>query len=630
MKNKIQFLILSLISVTSICFAQRKEIEKADEKFKKLAYIDAIDIYKKVAEKGFKDEEIYKKLGDAYYFNADYDEALKWYNKLFIINPDCDTEYYFRYGQTLKATNNYTKADSYLKKYFNFKGANYTKSTEYLSDIEKNSNLYIINKIKHNTKYSDYPAYLKNNVLYAVSANLKGKINDWNNEPASNIQNYSQNSGFKPIKNLSTIYNEGSLVITKDGNTMYFTRNDFIREVIEEEDGYRDIRLKIYKAEKVNGDWDNITELPFGSPDYSIAHPALSLDEKKLYFVSDMPNSLAKGGTDLYEVEIFEDGSFGVPLNISEINTVGNEMFPFIAHDNTLYFSSNGHASNLGGLDVYASKIIDGSFKTPQNLGTPINSNMDDFSFMINYENTKGYFASNRKGTKSDDIYLFVPNKNYKKPCSVTLKGDIRDEKTNELIRESDISLIDIDNKTLKYDFVKEGNYYFEDTDCGAVKFIRVEKDSYQTKEVSVDTTEEGEIVTDIYLASRKIETGMGVDIAQYLNPIYFDLDKSNIRPDAQIELEKVIQIMNLRPTLKIDVRSHTDGYSSDAYNLKLSDRRVKSTINYIVNNGIRRSRLSGRGYGESQLLNDCKEAKNCTDEENQRNRRSEFIIVSE
>ena len=347
----------------------------------------------------------------------------------------------------------------------------------------------------------------------------------------------------------------------------------------------------------------------------------MSADESKLYFVSDMPSS--KGGTDLYESEIFNDGTYGPPVNLIAFNTLGNEMFPFVDKNDTFYFSSNGH-SNLGGLDVfYAKTNKDGAFESPQNIGRPINSNYDDFGFVI--EEMRGYFASNRD-EQNDDIYSFVQLEDF---CKVRFEGVVTDQKTGQPIPNADLLFINgylEEVGQIKADAY--GRYGFDDEECENITIIRADKTDYFPNEAVVSGVEGGVVETDIALDLRRMEIAVDKDLAIFLNPIYFDLDKSYIRPDAQIELEKIVSIMNQHPTLEIDVRSHTDSRASDAYNMALSERRASSTINYLVDRGISRYRLTGRGYGETQLLNHCSNGVKCPDDVHEQNRRSEFIIT--
>jgi outer membrane protein OmpA-like peptidoglycan-associated protein len=626
MKYIKNIILFSFLCVVTINYSQTKRVRKADKMFADLAYVDALKIYESVANEGYEDADLYRKLGDGNYFNADYVLAAKWYSKLVLLDANLAPEYQFRYGQSLKAIGDYEQADILLNSFFISQGLPYVKSESYLRTIDENSNQYIVNNIDFNTKYSDYPAFLKEDSLYIISGSLIEKKTPWNNEPTSDIFLLKNNGALDNLSGaLNTKFNEGSLAITKDGKTMFFTRNDYNDNRRRGRDSNKTTRLKLYTCQNSDGKWDDVKELPFNNSEYSFGHPALSLDERTLYFVSDMKGNGGKGGTDIYEVAIFEDGTFGVPLNMTAFNTPGNEMFPFVAKDGTFYFSSSGQVVNLGGLDIYSSGAIeDGEYGKIINIGKPINGVMDDFAIVIDSDSNKGYFASNRNINESDDIYSFAAA-----PCLLVYKGILKDKSTGEMLENALVALVDGNNNIITQKRSVSGSYEFDEIYCDTAKFVRVEKSGYLTGEELVAIPVDRQSTKDVSLSPRNIELTEGTDLALLLNPIYFDLDKSNIRPDAQVELQKIITVMRDHPFLKIDVRSHTDSRARDGYNMLLSSRRAQATVAYIVGGGIERSRLTGLGYGETQLKNRCSNGIECDEFEHQLNRRSEFIIVN-
>lgn len=616
-------LLCSMFLTASISLsAQEYKLKQADKKFENLEYIDAIKIYEAVAKKGYEDADLYKKLGDAYYFNADYAQAAQWYDKLFTKAAAQPLEYKFRYGQSLKSIGKDKEANDLLSQYFASKGINYSDLNKKLFDY---TSKYTIKKEGYSTENSDYPAFMNDTELYLVSASSGGFTNPWSNEKTSDIYIVKDNSKKELEGNINTKYNEGSIAITKDGNTMYFTRNDYNNKK-RGKDADNITKLKLYRAKKADGKWGEVEELPFNNSSYSVGHPALSNDGKTLYFVSDM--SGGKGGTDIYSVKISDDGAVSSPVNLEALNTVGNEMFPFIASNDTLYFSSNGYP-NLGGLDVYSSPLSNGSYEKATNLGMPINSSFDDFAFLIDSKG-KGYFASNRENS-NDDVYSFETNTNFKAPCQLELEGLVKDKKTGDLLSDAVVSLLNNKNEIVdRVNGGSNGAFSLKDIDCNDIQMIRVERNGYLTTEIELPKpTSDGKVYKDILLDIKEIPVNAGTDIALLLNPIYFDLDQSYIRPDAEIELQKVIAILNQYPAIKINVRSHTDSRADDHYNMTLSNQRAQATVNYIVNNGgIERSRVTGQGYGETQLVNRCTNGVPCSETEHQANRRSEFIIV--
>lgn len=389
--------------------------------------------------------------------------------------------------------------------------------------------------------------------------------------------------------------------------------------------------LKIYKANlDEKGKWENITPLPFNSDSYQTAHPTLSPDGKMMYFVSDMPGSLGK--SDLYKVAISEDGTFGTPINLGKtINTEGRETYPFVTAKNELYFSSDGHPG-LGGLDIFAAKIPeDGNFTNIQNIGEEANSPKDDFAFIINTDTKRGFLSSNRDGGEgNDDIYKFLETRELF--IEQAIFGVVTDAKTNEVLPNTKITLLDEKfNKIAETTTDEKGYYEFLKLEPNTKYYLRTEKPEYDVKEIPVITgKEDGRTEVNIELDKTAQPIPVGGDIADVfkINLIYFDLDKWNIRPDAAIDLAKVLDVLEQYPTMKIDIRSHTDSRASHAYNEKLSDRRAKSTMAWLVSKGISKDRLTAKGYGETQLVNKCADGVQCSEAEHQLNRRSQFIIT--
>jgi outer membrane protein OmpA-like peptidoglycan-associated protein/tetratricopeptide (TPR) repeat protein len=625
-------------------YSQNAKVASADKKYENYSYVDAISTYERVASKGYKDEKMFRKLGDSYFFIADLVKAEKWYDELFAMNQEQEPEYYYRYSQSLKAIGQYDKADLMLEKFAakainDQRGKLFANQRDYLEDIKLISGQYQVTDAGINSEYSDYGStFLYNNIVFASARDTGGiakKVFKWNNEAFTNLYVSSIGTGGNLSDpklfntTINTKFHESTPVFTKDGNSMYFTRNNYLNGK-KQKDQQRVTLLKLYKATKVDGKWINVQELPFNSNEYSVAHPALSLDEKTLYFASDMPGT--KGLSDLFSVSIETDGTYGVPQNLGlPINTEARETFPFIAPDNTLYFASDGHPG-LGGLDVFSAKMVSNTtFSGVQNIGTPINSPKDDFAFIIDNENQSGFFTSNRDGGKgSDDIYTFS-----KLPitvCKQLLRGVVTDQYSGLILANAKVSLFDDVFNLIKETTVGTDCKYSFEVVCGSSYYWRGQKQDYETKEQKFTiATQSGETVQPIALEPRQKRIDVGTDLAKTLDiPIlYFDLDKSFIRKDAAFELEKVLVIMKQYPKIKIDIRSHTDSRQTRKYNNALSDRRAKSTKAWLVANGIAADRLTAKGYGETQLVNTCADDVPCSEEQHQVNRRSEFVIVS-
>ena len=626
--------------------AQKIKAAKADKDFEKFAYVDAIKTYERLFDKGYKSQEMLQNLGDAYYFKADLDNAAKWYTELFNFTQDVSPEYYYRYSQSLKAIKDYTKADEMLVK-FNQKSGNDLRAKlaasqkDYLAEIKKNSGRYTLENAGINSKFSDYgSSFYKNKVVFTSArdtGSFSSRKHSWTGESFTNL--YAAEIGpdgtlskaERFAKKLNSKVNESTPVFTKDGKTVYFTRNNYL-DGKKGRDSKRATLLKIYKATLDGDQWKDIEELPFNSDEYGSAHPALSPDDKTLYFASDMPGTF--GQSDLYKVEIKADGTFGTPVNLgNKINTEGRETFPMITSDNELYFATDGHPG-LGGLDIFVSKADkDGNFKEPLNVGEPLNSSHDDFGFLINYQTKLGYVSSNRDGGEgNDDIYRFKETKKLEYSCEQELSGVVTDLETGAAIANAKVTLSDADYKMIKELVTdSQGKFNFGIVDCSSKFYIKTERPTYTTKETPTITGKEtGKTFVPIELekAEKPVKTGDDLAKAFKIKIIYFDLDKSNIRPDAAFDLAKILDVLEQNPTMEIDIRSHTDSRQTFKYNEALSDRRAKSTMAWLVKNGIAKSRLSAKGYGETQLVNRCADGVDCTEEEHQANRRSEFIIT--
>jgi outer membrane protein OmpA-like peptidoglycan-associated protein/tetratricopeptide (TPR) repeat protein len=644
MKKNI-LLYITIISVFSFnIYSQKARVTAADKKYDNYAYIDAIKTYERVAEKGYKSEVMFQKLGNAYYFNAQLENAAKWYGELFAMTSDVEPAYYYRYSQSLRSIGENEKADKILEKFNEISGNDsrgklFEKNKNYLDDIKANSGRYKLEDAGINSKYSDYGSSFYLNKIVFASARDTGSIGQrkhtWTNQSFTNLYSADLEGEMIPStpnkfdSNLNSKFHESTPTFTKDGKTMYFTRNNYI-------DGKRGKNankitlIKIYKASLENEKWTNITELPFDSDNYSTAHPALSPDEKTLYFASDMPGTL--GQSDLFKVQINEDGSYGTPENLgTTINTEGRETFPFVSDENEIYFASDGHPG-LGGLDIFVSRInTDGTFNEVQNIGMEANSPKDDFAYLIDTKSRIGFLTSNRDGGQGyDDIYKFHELK--KLTCEQELYGKITDLATNATITNAKITLFNSKfNPISTVNSNENGDYSFT-VECGKTYHVRAQKEEYTTKEEQITIANtNGKTNLPIALEKEECKVTIGDDLGKCfgIKMIYFDLDKSNIRKEAAFDLEKILDVLNQNPTMKLDIRSHTDSRATFKYNEALSDRRAKSTINWLIKKGISSDRLTGKGYGETQLVNKCADGIKCTEEEHQLNRRSEFIITA-
>ncbi|MBT8293656.1 MAG: OmpA family protein [Eudoraea sp.] len=643
MTKKVLLTSILTVFLLATTFAQEKRVVKGNKKYAEYSFSPAIDIYKKVIDKGYVTSELLEKLGNSYYFNANYEEAEKVYKQLIeTYGNEVGPEYFFRYGQTLKTLGDYNNSDSILARFADMTSNDLRSkilktAKDYREEIARNSGRYDIELFEYNSKYSDFaPAFYKEGLIFSSdrdTGNLARYRHTWNSKDFLDIYKVNADSSSRnqvvKMDMINSRLHESTSVATKDGNTIYFTRNNFVDgKSSKDEEGV--VRLKIFRISWKDGEWSDLEELPFNSDSYSVAHPALSPDEKTLYFVSDMSDS--KGASDIYKVSVKKDGTFGSPTNLgAPINTESRETFPFVSSENILYFSSDGHPG-LGGLDIFATKIDYEDYSNPVlNVGEPANSNRDDFSYIINEENKRGYFASNRAdGMGADDIYGFLETRPLVFECLQPITGTVRDKISNEVLVGATVKVINENNEEVLSAITdNEGNYTLS-CDCNQGNFVRAQTQGYIPAEEYLPISDGKPMIIDFYLEREIVEAGFGDDLAKLLqlSTIYFDFGKYDIRRDAEIEIQKVIAAMEKYPSLKIKANSHTDSRGPDSFNLWLSQKRAESTVNYMISQGINSERLEGEGYGETRLVNECDDGVKCSRDKHQLNRRSEFIIL--
>ncbi|MCP9201566.1 OmpA family protein [Gramella sp. GC03-9] len=529
---------LLIISLSVSAFAQKSDIRDGNKFFAQAAYVDAADAYENVNNKS---QEVLQNLGDSYFYTNQMANAAEVYELLFLRHSgNVDNQYKFRYAHALMANGNYVKADEYMNE---VTGAswNHEEFAEELDTLVPHKFKY--DQIINNASSSDFGIafYGDNRVAFASTRNQERPIYPWNKLPtldlySAEMDDEGELSDIVLFSDaINTDEHESSATFSQDGMVMFFDRTNEDR--VKNEEGMRIAHISLYRAENVDGEWTNIEKLPFSSEDYSVEHPTLSADGSKLYFASDMPGG--SGSFDLYVVDVNADGTYGTPQNLgSGVNTPYREQFPFISEEGVLYFSSDGH-QGFGNMDIFRTE---GDFSEVENLGGSINGGHDDFAFVIREGDEKGFFASNRRGT--DNLYQFVREENE------IIKAPTKTDPTSGL-------------PTIPVDGSK----------------------------------------------------------------IYFDFDKSTIKPESEPVLDSVVTYMKQYPSIKVKVESHADARGSDKYNMDLSQRRAASTVDYLVNKGIDRSRLTSEGFGESRPVNDCTEPTGCTNEQYAKNRRSTFVV---
>ena len=615
------YVTLSFVMVSGILSAQNQYTKTADKLFDRYEYVDAAKEYLKLTEGSKADNYVYKQLAESYYNVFNTKEASKWYAK--VVEQKQDAETYYKYAQMLKAEGNFKEADKQMQQFAQLapndqRAKAFKSNPNYLPELKGQSKLYDIAKSDVSSDKTDFGAVLTNdnNVYFASARNTSKRNSNFNDEPYLDIYKATYNangtiSESVAVHNLNTKWHDGPVSITNDGNTMYYGSESFNeKEYVKDKAKKAKFgKIYLYKATKQGDTWSNSKPLPFNNKEYDVRNPSISKDGKTLYFSSNMPGGF--GGEDIWKVAVNGD-EYGTPENLgAKVNTEANESFPFITDDNVLFFSSNGK-QGFGGLDVFKMDLNKGS--EAMNVGEPVNTSKDDFAFTYNATKKVGFFSSNRDGV--DNIYKADP------VCNVQALVRVKDAKTGKVIEGATVLLVDEKQKTVSNQVTALNGETLTGVLCNTAYSAQVSKQGYESGVFEVAKAENEQVVVEALLTPiMPIITEREV----ILQPIYFEFNKSNITAEGAAELDKLVMVMNEYPNMVIFAKSHTDSRGSDKYNMNLSDRRAKSTVQYLISKGIAKDRISGQGFGESEPKVACKP---CTEEQYAQNRRSEFLIV--
>ncbi|MFN3967581.1 OmpA family protein [Flavobacterium sp.] len=621
MKNL--YIALSFVAFSFTLSAQNKDTKAADKLFARYEYVDAAKAYLKLVENDKGDAYVYKQLADTYYNMFNSTEAVKWYARATETNQDSET--YYRYAQMLKANGKYEEANKQMQKFAaaapnDQRAKAFKENPNYVPRLLDKTKLYNVNASDISSDKSDFGAVLYDNSLYFASArNGARKTYGWTEEPFLDIYKADYNTdgtitNAGVVVSLNSKWHDGPVTISADGNTAYFASESYKEKDYEKDkkNNARFSQVYLFKATKSGDTWGELTALPFNDKTYSSSNPSLSRDGKTLYFSSNRPGSL--GGVDIWKVAINADGTYGEPQNLgSKINTEGNESFPFIADDNkTLYFASAGK-QGLGGYDVYQADLSSGAEAT--NLGKPVNTEKDDFAFSFNGTKNVGFLSSNRGG--NDDILVVNPI------CGVDVTIVVTDAKTGAILANASVAILDDKKNVIATEMSNANGEVKYRVECDKPYVVQASKDGYEGNTFAVTPSKGPTAKVDAALQPIDV---IVTETEIVLKPIFFEYDKSNITQEGAFELDKLVQVMKNNDKLVIMAKSHTDNRGTDRYNERLSDRRAKSTAQYIISKGIDASRISAKGMGELEPKVDC--GKDCTEEQHAQNRRSEFLIV--
>ncbi|MBD0832816.1 OmpA family protein [Aestuariibaculum sp. TT11] len=616
-------------------FAQQGQQKKADTLFNKFSFVKAAEVYKELIAKDYNKDYATRKLADCYALLRDPKNASKYYEKV-VKQDNVPVEYYYSYAQSLRGIKKYDESEKWLQRYKDSGGVvntnDFSKDANFITNVFNAKQQYFLDDFKFNSNLSDFGAFEHDGKIYFCSTRDEGvaikKLYGWNEQPfldvyVTDINSEEEVDHTKKIKgDINTPLHDGPVTITNDGKHMYFSRNN-IKNNVENKGSNGLTNMKIYRATFRDSIWTDIEDLPINGDNFSTQHAALNSDNTKLYFASDRPGGF--GGSDIYVVDISEDGVLGEPKNLGNIiNTDKAEGFPFINNEGTLFFSSDGHVG-LGLLDVFATVADENNnIVDVINLGVPVNSSSDDFSFSMNANGTSGYFASNRSGGKGDDdIYA------YNRIPPLKVEGVVSDAINGNPIANSTIKLYDSKGSEIAYMETDEKGYYSINIDrnedykvVGSHEKYIEDYRTFTSKNIKTELTT---ITANLLL--NPVEDV--VTLAE-LNTIYFDFDKFDIRPDAALELDKIVDLMvNQYPDMVIRIESHTDSRGSLSYNDKLSIDRANSTYEYLISKGVAPERITAHeGFGERRLTNGCDGSEDCEEEAHQLNRRTQFIVI--
>lgn len=665
--------VIFAICMVQVTFGQQKS--RADRFFEKGDYINAAKYYEEALAKKSHKKDL-ENISTSYYNIFEYRKAALYLKRLIggkFIEADktIDNEFHFKLYQVLSVLGDYESALDYYQIYKENTSQTFDKAQaiETIEEFKLKNPDYTVKEVSFNSDASDFGAVKFNDSVYFTSDRNKnqlfGKTYKWTHQPFLDIYSVKVNEkmdtlgSVKPLpKKINSRLHEGNFCFSKDGTTLYISRSNYT-DGKKEFDANSNNNIHLYKTTFTDGKWTEPEKLPFNNSEFSYQHPALSPDGKKLYFSSNQDGGF--GSFDLYYVEINGD-TFGEPVNLGEtINTPNREHFPFISNDGNLFFASNGHLG-LGMLDNFVSEWVDGAFTTPINLGAPVNSRYDDFN--INYYNeTEGFFASNRNKS-NDDIFKFTQiGEIFIREYINTF--EVRDAITKAFIPNVKVELLDAKGNMI-YDNTLDSIASFNRNLLAGNYQLKAVNEAYKKGELSVTVLEEQDQKHILYLkqlppplpvdpveaviAEKGIDKNLkeedpkrfemltdtdGPPIVEKdgklffeLEPIYFDFDMWNIRADSKIILDELAEKLERYPDIRLKISSHTDSRGTVRYNQILSERRAESTRNYLALEGfVNARRMQFQGYGELSPIVPCPML-DCTEEEHQLNRRSEFEIV--
>ncbi len=632
MKNGFVFLWLLVLAIGC------NPLKKAEKSFAREEFNSVINHYKGSVKPG--DAEVNFILAEAYRRSNRIEQSTPYYAAAIKAGTDNELAHYF-YAKALQANGEYDKSAEVLNGYLDIGqdeqalavANSEIKNLNNLDEVKEKPNYYRVKNLEAiNTPAAEYSAVYSQGEIFFTSNRTSNRIYKGTGTGFTDIYRVKSRGAVVDMGSLKALdpiindvsINEGSVTFSRDGSLMIYAKGNSGKSSGTE-------NVDLYFARYRNGKWYTPRMLNINDPEFWDSCPWLTSDGKTLYFASNRPGGF--GGTDLYSAKLNRRGRWVDVRNLGpEINTAGNEMFPHVDDNGTLYFSSDGH-TGLGRLDIFMARRESGVI-TIENPGAPINSTGDDFA-MYMYDPVRGFLTSNREGGMGDDdIYTFVNDDPDLKIVNYFLTGVTytTDENGSQVpLASTKVMLLDSEDNMVdevftgtdgayKFRVYTEEDYYL----IGEKADYFTTRTSFSTVGKSVDKSTLTEMITDITFEKDLILEQIILEKPIVLENIYYDLDKSDIRADAAVELDKLVTIMQDNPEISIELSSHTDSRADNNYNMNLSQRRAQSAVNYIVSNGIEQGRLVARGYGETRLI--IKDAQ--TEAQHQVNRRTEFKVI--
>ncbi len=618
-------------------------IKSGDKEYENLSYSKAITKYEKALNGQPDNLDLKLKLAESHRHLNQSEQAEKYYSEVADSIP-FPTEHKRNYAQVLMKNNKYDEARPYLEQYIAANpddqlAKDLLASTTSVNELKEDTSAYMLTELPLDFTVSMFgPAHYKNGIVFAGETEIQSaaSTNPWTGYSYLDMFYMEKKSdgnwdiAEKFTENLNGKFHDGPATFNEAQDMIIYTRSAMRNEKKQLVNEKNENQFYLYTSKKVNGEWSEPEELPFNSMSYSVGHPALTPDGKTLYFSSDKPGGY--GGSDLYRAT-YDGATWSEPVNLGNtINTEGNEVFPYVAKDGKLYFSSEGHQT-LGGLDVFVAEERSGVWTNPVNLAYPLNSSRDDFALIINENDTTGLVSSNRSGV--DMIYEYV-----KIPPVFTVEGVAMLKDTGKPLEGVLVTVVNkTDGDSATYSTKSNGRFSFNLLPAKQY-ILRGEKEGYFTVSESFETGNKSmeknvnlvfnidEIVTSESGTGSGVGAGVGANKTYDVGNVFYDYDKAEIRKDARPTLDKLVQMLKDNPTISIEVQSHCDSRGPDDYNMRLSNRRAASVVNYLASKGIDKSRLKSKGFGESRPVNGCKDGVECSEAQHQDNRRTEFIVL--